>query len=140
MPCWAAQPLPGLRLLQANGARALQEVAAKRRHVAELLRGRPPQRFREGRILGDDLRIGRDVAHPRECAEYKLAASAGIDAIQLLEPGNIDHFDRRLDIQLHQIVKRGATGQEARPRLAARNGANGVLRGARPRICEGLHS
>ena len=94
----AAQPLPGLRLLQGNGsptakigaARALQQIAADRRHVAELLRGRPPERLRERGIVRHDLRIGRHVAHSRERAEDQLAAPAGVDAVQLLKAGDID--------------------------------------------------
>src|SRR3954465_11678749 len=79
------------------------------------------------------------IAHTSECAEYKLVAAPGVDAIQLPEPGNIDHSVWRFDVQLHQIVKRGSPGHEARHRPTTSNGVNGILHGSRARVAEGLH-
>src|SRR3569833_3141504 len=81
----------------------------------------------------------RRVAHTRECAEDKLTGSVCIDAIQLLEPRNVYYSVRRFDVQFHQIVKRGAPGQEARPRPAASDGVNGVLYGPCASVAERPH-
>ena len=73
-PPIAAQPLPGSRLLQGDGevveigaARALQEVAAGRGHVAQLRRGAGQQR------LGED---GIALCHQRVIGEIGIRARA----------------------------------------------------------------
>ena len=88
----------------------------------------------------DVLGLEPSLVYPEDAgAEYELAASAGIDAIQFPEPGDVDHSVRRFDVELHQIVERSATGQEARSGPADHDGANGLFRGARAHIAEGLH-
>ena len=115
----------GKRLAAAEigAARALQEVAANGRHVAQLLRRRPPQRFRERRILGHEPadRLPRRSSAPgrRRPARAPLVSMPSSSA----EPGDIDDVAGRLDVELHQIVERGAAGQKARAAAAGRDGA-----------------
>src|SRR3954447_12971769 len=79
------------------------------------------------------------IAHPGKGAEDELR-SARIDAVQFLDTGEIDDRLRRLDVQLHEIVKRRAAGQEPCCVAPSRNkGANGVGRGSCPQVGEGLH-
>ena len=116
-----------LAAAEVGTACALQEVAAERRHVAELLRGRPPERLRERRILGHDLRMR--PPHRSSARERRRPAQlrSSIDAVQLLEAVTSTTCRRRLDVQLHQIVERRAAGQKARRRRRRRP------RRARPR-------
>ena len=62
-----------LAAAEIGAAGALQQIAADGRHVAQLLRRRPPQRFRQRRIFRNEASIGRHVAHPRQGAEGQLS-------------------------------------------------------------------
>ncbi len=66
-----------------GAAGSLQEIAADGRHVAQLLRGRLPQRFRKRRIVLHQPRIGGDVAHARQRAEHQLVLAGGVESAQL---------------------------------------------------------
>ena len=50
-------------IAEIGATRALQDVAAKARHVADLLAGRELKRLRDDRILLPDLRMVRRVGH-----------------------------------------------------------------------------
>src|SRR3954469_19954895 len=84
--------------------------------------------------------MGRHVAHTGERAEYEFTVSPSVDVIQILEPGDVNYLVWRLEIELHQIVERGAPRDEARPQPSARNAANGIFNSLRTRIAEGLHA
>ena len=55
-------------------ARPLQDIAAERRHVAQLRAGGKLERVRDHRIIALDFGICCDVGHPRQRAEPQIAA------------------------------------------------------------------
>ena len=76
----------------------------------------------------------RHIAHPRQGAEDQLRDPLVSIAVQLLDTGDIDDRLRRLDVQLHQIVKRRAAGQKPCCAAASRDSAHGVGRSLRLRM------
>src|SRR4051794_40383919 len=55
-------------------ADTLAEVAADRRHVAQLLRRAEQERLRDGGVAGGDRGVARDRAHARERPDPQAAA------------------------------------------------------------------
>ena len=124
-------------VVEVGAARALQEVAADRRHVAQLLRGAGQQRARQHRIAPlHHWVIGKiGVAHERPDA--KAAACGLLDLVER-KPGDVDQLRRPLDVHLHQVDQIGAAGDEFRPR-ARGHLAHGVGDIRRTRILEVDH-
>ena len=82
-PPIAEQPLPGAALVaggkvggiaEIGAARALHQIAADGRHVADLRRSRLPQRFRDGGEAALDVGMVGDVAHLGQRADGGAAA------------------------------------------------------------------
>lgn len=104
--------------------RALQQVPTDRRHVAQLLGRRPPQGFRQRRIIAAYDRMVGDLGHSRSRTEGQFALTR-TDLGQLGETVNVDDGRRRLDAELHQVVQGRATGQELGARLGGGQGIDG---------------
>ena len=65
---------------QVRAARALEQVAAHRGHVAQLLGGAEVQRLGDRREALDHPRLAGDVAHARERADAQTAVGERLDA------------------------------------------------------------
>src|SRR5262249_5050565 len=110
-----------------SAAGSLQQVVADPGHVAQLLRGRPPQRFRERWIIAHQAWVRGDVTHACHRAEDQLTAASGVDLAQIFETRDVHEAGRHLDLKLHQIVESRASGKESSPRPACGNGTNGLV-------------
>ena len=106
------------RVVEVRASRALHEVAAGRRHIAELLGGAGHDRAGENRIVFlDERMIGKiGVAHER--ADAQPAARRIFDLPQR-QPRDVDQLYRLLDIHLHQIDQIGAAGDDLCLRLGS---------------------
>ena len=150
--CWrlkppiAAQPLPGWRLLQGmvgvveiRAARALQQVARRRRLVAQLARGAGEQRARQharSRGARARRRRGRCCAPARRCAARPRASARSCRAPRPLT--SIRCVGVSIS-QLHQVEQVGAAGDELGAR-GARRGRRGFGGRSRALVGEGLHA
>lgn len=105
-------------------SRALQQVPADRRHVAQLLGRRPPQGFRQRRIVTAYDRMVGDLGHSRSRTERQSVLTRA-DLGQLGETVNVDDGRRRLDAELHQVVQGRATGKDLGARLGGGQGIDG---------------
>ena len=121
-PSMAEQPVPRLAfvagrrdVVEIGAARALQEIAAGGRHVAQLLRGAGQQRARQHRIAPLHQRVIGEIGVAHERADAKPAACGLLDLVER-KPGDVDQLGRPLDIHLHQVDQIGAAGDEFRPR------------------------
>ena len=68
------------RVVEVGAARALQQVAAGRRHVAQLLRGARQDRARQQRIALLDQRVVGEVGVRHERADAQAAVGGFLDA------------------------------------------------------------
>ena len=105
-------------VVEVGAARALQEVAAGRCHIAQLLRGAGHDRAGENRIALLDQRVIGEIGVAHERADAQAAARRVFDLLQR-QPRDVDQLRRPLDIHLHQIDQIGAAGDEFRVRVAS---------------------
>ena len=103
-------------VVEIEAARALQEVAAGRRHVAQLLRRAGQDRARQQRIALLDQRVVGEVGVRHQRADAQAAARRLLDAVER-QPRDVDQPRRALDIVLHQVDQVGAAGDELRARV-----------------------
>ena len=103
-------------VIEIEAARALQEIAAGRRHVAQLLRGAGQDRAREQRIALLDQRVVGEVGVRHERADAQAAVRRLLDGLQR-QPRDVDQPRRALDIVFHQVDQVGAAGDELRRRI-----------------------
>src|SRR5206468_9854289 len=61
-----------------------------------------------------------------ERPKNQLARTGGIEGFQLRKRIDVDDVGGGLHVELHEIVKRGAAGQETRASAPGGNGADGV--------------
>ena len=104
-------------VVEVVAARALQEIAAGRRHVAQLLRGAGHDRAGEHRIALLDQRVIGEIGVAHERADAQAAAGRVFDLLQR-QPRDVDQLGRPFDVHLHQIDQIGAAGDEFRVRIA----------------------
>jgi hypothetical protein len=106
-----------------GASRALHDVAANRRHVAQLSGCGEQQRLREDRKAGADLRMRGHVAHAGERTDPQTTVRQRVD------PG---HVRNRVDVQqtfgqsravLDQAEEIGAAGDEGELRILGMGGA-----------------
>ena len=96
-------------------ARALQEIAAVRGHVAELPRGAGHDRLREQRIIAANQRMIGRVGVRRQRAD-RDAAARRLDLGEL-QAREVDQLVRPLHVLLHQVEDVGPAGEELRLRI-----------------------
>ena len=89
----------------------MQEVAAGRGHVAQLLRGAGEDRAGEQGIARLDLGVIGEVAIRDQCADAQPARRGFFDGAEW-EPRDVDQPRRAFDILLHQVDQVGAAGDE----------------------------
>jgi hypothetical protein len=100
------------RIAEVHAAGALQQVARRRCHVAQLRRCAGEQRLREHRIIPLDSRMMSDRRVSRQRAEDQAAPRRRLDTRER-ESIDIDQLIGMLDIELHQVDQRGAACREA---------------------------
>ena len=105
-------------VIEIEAARALQEVAARRRHVAQLLRGAGQDRAGEHGIALLDQRMVGEVGVGHERADAHAAAGCFLDRRQG-QARDVDEPRRALDVPLHQVDEIGAAGDEFRRRICS---------------------
>ena len=106
------------RVIEVEAARALQQVAACRRHVAQLLRGASQDGAGQHGIALLDQRMVGEVGVRHEGADAQAAVARFLDRRQW-QPRNVDEPRRALDISFHQIDEIGAAGDELRRRIGS---------------------
>ena len=106
------------RIVEVVAARALQEIAARRCHVAQLLRGAGHDRAGENRIALLHQRVIGEIGVAHERPDAQATARRVFDLLQR-QPRDVDHFRRPFDIHLHQIDQIGAAGDEFRVWVAS---------------------
>ncbi len=117
--CGAARPWRPLvagrprRITKICAARALKNVAAERRHIAQLSARREDQALGNDGIVAPHERIVGDVRHPRERAEPQ-AVGGLLDVLKPFNGADIDQRARLHHVELHQIENGRATGDELR--------------------------
>ena len=126
------------RVVEVGAARPLHQVAARRRHVAELRRGARQDGLRQQRVAPLDLRVVGDVRVRHERAE---------SAARRPSAGRISARGRRLmsisrlgplDVLLHQVEQVRAAGDEL-GRAVRGDLAHGGRHVAGPGVGEGVH-
>ncbi len=105
-------------------ARALQEIAARRSHVAQLLRGAGEDSAREQRIALRHQEVIGEVGIGHERADAQAAVARLFDRLER-QARDVDEPRRTLDLLLHEIDQVGAAGDEFRLRIGG-DPAHGV--------------
>jgi hypothetical protein len=105
------------RVVEVMAARALQEVATGRRHVAQLLRGAGHDRACKDQIAVLDQWVIGEIGVAHQGADAQTAVRSAFDLVQR-QPVNVDHLCGAFDIHLHQVDKIGAAGDEFCRRIA----------------------
>jgi hypothetical protein len=103
------------RVVEVLAPRALQQVAAIGRHVAQLARGAGEDGLCQQRILLPDERVIGGVTVRREGPDGHAAARA--HDLGQPQPGQIHELGGALDVLLHQVEEVRAAGQELRLRV-----------------------
>ena len=107
-----------------GAARALQDIAAQRRHVTKLRTRGKFQRIRHHGIIFLDFRVGGDVRHPSHGAKAQVSAVKADRRPRRRKRIDIHDCLRPHHIQLHQVDQRGAAGERLglgfRQRVACR--------------------
>ena len=121
-----------------GAARALHEVAADGRHVAQLRRRPRQQRLRQHRQARTDSRVVGDVAVSRQRADAdRLRRRDLLDRRRARQSGQIDQARGRLDPQLHEVDQRGPAADERRPVGPARREGGRLI--GRAHVAKRLH-
>ena len=100
-------------VVEVIAARALQEIAAGRGHVAQLRRGAGKDRARQQRIARGDRGVIGEVGIRNERADAQAAIRRLLDGLER-QARNVDQPRRPFDVFLHQIDQIGAAGDEFR--------------------------
>ncbi len=101
------------RVVKVVAARALQQVATRRRHIAQLLRSTSHDRAGENRIALLHQRVIGEVGVPYERTDAQTTAR-GVFHLLERQARDVDDFRRLFDMHLHQIDQIGAAGDEFR--------------------------
>ncbi len=122
------------RVVEVVAARALQQIAAGRCHVAQLLRRAGEDRAGEHRIALRDQRVIGEVGVRHQRADAQAAVRGFLDGLER-QARNVDQPRRAFDVLLHQVDQVGAAGDEFRRRIG-RDLAHGVGNVAGARVLE----
>ena len=109
------------RIAKIHATRPLQEVAACRRHVAQLRRGPRQIRLRKHRVVAQHNRMVRHIRIPRERTDHQPAARS-CDYLVHRQPVDVDHLPWPLHRQLHHVQQIGSAGNEAQRRISLDSG------------------
>ena len=100
-------------VIEIGAARALQEIAAGRRHVAQLLRRACQDRACEQRIALLDQRVIGEIGIRHERADPQSSVGGLFDGLER-QPRNVDQPCRPFDVLFHQVDQIGAARDEFR--------------------------
>jgi hypothetical protein len=123
-------------VLEVRAARALQQVAADGRDVAQLPRGAGQQGGREQRIALPHRAIGGEVAVADGGADPQPAAGEVVD-VRVWQPRDVDEALGRLDAELHEVDQVRAPAEVHRAGLG--HGRHCTRRVGRALVCERPH-
>ena len=98
-------------VVEIQASRPLQQVAAGRRHVAQLRGGAGENRARKQRIALLDKRMPGEIGVRHQRADPQAPAFGFLHPVER-QPRNIDQPGRTFDIRLHQVDQVGAAGDE----------------------------
>ncbi len=98
-------------IAEIGAARPLQQVAADRRHVADLCRGALRERLRDRRKMLAHRRIVGDGAHLRECAD-RGAAGIDRDGVEVAQMGDVDDLIGRDHAALGEVEQGRSARQQ----------------------------
>jgi hypothetical protein len=101
-----------MRFAEIRAARALGEVAAERRDMPDLRRGKPLRARSQRRIGFDDARVGSDCLNRRQRADRSRAIRSPRDC-RIALAGNVDHRALR-DAAAPAFGKIGSGGAQFR--------------------------
>ena len=131
------------RVAEVWTASALQQIAAGRRHIAQLGRRPGEQCLRQHRVIALDNRMVRYGRVARQRADHESAVRSGL---YLPEGKSVDvnHLIRSLDIELHEIDQSCPPRDEPNIRellgcFRPGSGLHGLVDGGRLLVLEGLH-
>jgi hypothetical protein len=105
-------------VVEIPAARPLQQVAAGRGHVAQLLRSARQDRARQQRVAALDHRVVRKIAVRHERADPQAAVRRFLDPLER-QLRDVDQPRRPFDVLLHQVDQIGAAGDEFGVRIRA---------------------
>jgi hypothetical protein len=125
-------------VVEVRAARALQEIAADGRGIAQLRRGSRQKRFGHGREAPREIAIVRKLRIVNQCADAHAAIWKILDIIEPRKMGDVDEPVREADASFHQIEEIGASGEIDGARV--RSGGDRFRNGRRPHVVEGLHA
>ena len=101
-------------IVEILAARALQDIAAGRRGVAQLCGSPRQQRFGDARKGLREARLVGQVAVSHQRADTDAAVVAPFDRIEAIEMGDVDDPIRTDDVAFHEIEQVGAAGEVSR--------------------------
>ncbi len=127
------------RVVEVRTARALNQVSADGRLVAQLTRSTGDDRFGQHRIAAAHAPIARRLGIGNLSADAQSAVRQLIDTAKR-QPADIDQMGRTLDLELHEIEQVRSAADETRARPAADHGGNGGFRVRRTLVCERAHA
>ena len=104
-------------VIEIETPRALQQVAARRCHVAQLLRCAGQDRARQQRISFLDQRVIGEVAVRYECTDAQAAVRGVLNRLER-QTRDVDQPHRALDVIFHQVDEVGAACDELRGRIS----------------------
>ena len=91
------------RIVKIIATRALQKIAADRRHVAQLRTRAGKERFAQNRVTQFDQRMFRHIGIARERADANAFAAGQFFDLRERQPIDVDQLRGRLHAHLHQI-------------------------------------
>jgi hypothetical protein len=121
-------------VVEIEAACPLQQIAAGRRHVAQLLRGAREDRARQQRIAAFHDRVIGKVGIRHQRADLQTAGRRFLHRLER-QVSDVDQPRRPLDLLLHQVDQIGAAGDEFRLRVGG-GAAHRVGDVACTRVCE----
>ena len=121
-------------VVEVGTARALQEIAAGARHIAQLLRGAGADCARQNRITRLHQRVIGEVGIAHQGADAQPAFGRVLDLVQR-KPRDVDQLARLFDVHLHQVDQIGPAGNELCGRIIG-DETDSVSDAVRPDILE----
>ena len=155
-PSIAAQPGSWIALVaiivtdvaEVSAPGPLQDVAAERRHVPQLRTGGEFEAIRNHWIVALDVRIGRDIGHSGQRAQFQISAVEANGGPCIRQWIDVDEHARPHHVELHQVQQGGPAGERLNSGICKRivcgcrsgQSLHGGRRVSRPLIGDGSHA
>ncbi len=132
-------PIAGAReIVEIGATRALHQIAANGRRIAELCRGARKKRFGDRGEGSRKAFVVGEVRVAHQCADANAAVSKPLDPIKAAQPCDVDDTRGPCNTHLHQVEQIGAGGEVDRSRLGC--GRQSLLDACRANIVETVHA